>query len=286
MESTSYVLARCQGAAYAGAVASTIGANIIRLREAAGLKTQAALAKALDVPQPQVSDWENDRYPLLDTKNLIKLATLFNCSIDELLAGVDAQYDRAIRRKMADLRDTLERMAEPFDPSDESADFDRLYDAQTVQRAIDEILRDRDLASRVGAVRDAAAAFATTANEDERLVLTAYRQATEKDRHIVHAALGISVSSALAQNVALRTATKAGQNRHSPAEPQVVGDASAPVASSSTVDLRDLKASARTSGGSIVEDVKGRERERKVQVHPVAKPKRRAGHRSAPRRRD
>ena len=72
----------------------SLGRNIKRLRTVAGLRTQKAFAERLGVPQPQVSDWENDRSPVLDVSNLIKLAKALDCSVDELLAGVDPDYDR------------------------------------------------------------------------------------------------------------------------------------------------------------------------------------------------
>ncbi len=72
----------------------SLGQNIKRLRIAAGLSTQRALADRLHVPQPQVSDWENDRYGTLETQTLMKLAKVLRCSIDELLDGVDPDYDQ------------------------------------------------------------------------------------------------------------------------------------------------------------------------------------------------
>lgn len=65
--STTYVLARYSTAVYPLPVPS-IGDNIKKAREAAGIKTQGALARKLGVPQPQLSDWENDRYGAPDTK--------------------------------------------------------------------------------------------------------------------------------------------------------------------------------------------------------------------------
>lgn len=75
-------------------LAVSVGENIKRLRALAGLRTQKAFAERLGVVQPQVSDWENDRYAVLDISNLIKLAKACQCSVDELLAGVDPDYDR------------------------------------------------------------------------------------------------------------------------------------------------------------------------------------------------
>ena len=59
-----------------------------------GLRTQKAFAELLGVPQSQVSDWEKDRYAVLEISTLIKLAKVFHCSVDELLAGIDPDYDR------------------------------------------------------------------------------------------------------------------------------------------------------------------------------------------------
>ena len=72
----------------------SLGQNIKRLRWEAGLQTQKSLADLLGVPQPQVSDWENDRYAVLETLTLVKIAKGLRCSVDQLLAGVDPDYDR------------------------------------------------------------------------------------------------------------------------------------------------------------------------------------------------
>lgn len=73
----------------------TIGENIRRLRLRAGFRTSKALAQAIGVPPPRMSDWENDRYALPDTDSLIKIAKGLRCSVDELLRGVDPGYDAA-----------------------------------------------------------------------------------------------------------------------------------------------------------------------------------------------
>ena len=72
----------------------SLGENIRRLRRRSGLQTQKALADLLNVPQPQVSNWENDRYSILETMTLVKIAKGLRCSVDALLAGVDPDYDR------------------------------------------------------------------------------------------------------------------------------------------------------------------------------------------------
>jgi transcriptional regulator with XRE-family HTH domain len=81
--------------AYAGGVATSVGNNIRRLRESAGYETQGAFAKALRVPQSRLSDWENDRYGIPETGNLLKIATVLNVSVDALLEGIDRAYDDA-----------------------------------------------------------------------------------------------------------------------------------------------------------------------------------------------
>lgn len=89
---TRYVLARCAIAAYAEDVA-TIGGNVRRLREQAGIATQTKLAELMSIPQSRASDLENDRYKYPELQTLIAAATAIGCRIDDLLAGVDANYD-------------------------------------------------------------------------------------------------------------------------------------------------------------------------------------------------
>ena len=74
-------------------LAVSLGKNIKRLRTMVGLRTQKALTELLGIPQSQVSDWENNRYTVLEISTLIKLAKVLHCSVDELLAGVDPDYD-------------------------------------------------------------------------------------------------------------------------------------------------------------------------------------------------
>jgi len=91
-DTASYVLARYATGVYAEPVAS-IGENIKVARIAAGVKTQGELAKRLSVPQPQLSDWENDRYGAPDTKTLLKIASAIPCALDDLVRGIDDHYD-------------------------------------------------------------------------------------------------------------------------------------------------------------------------------------------------
>ena len=74
----------------------SLGWNIKRLRWDAGFQTQKAFANHLGVPQSQVSDWENGRYAVLDVVTLVKIAKALRCSVDQLLAGLDPDYDRML----------------------------------------------------------------------------------------------------------------------------------------------------------------------------------------------
>ena len=99
----NYVFERVASIRYPDTV--SLGQNIKRLRIVAGISTQKALADRLHVPQPQVSDWENDRYGTLETQTLMKLAKVLRCTIDQLLDGVDPDYDRVREaREAADFR--------------------------------------------------------------------------------------------------------------------------------------------------------------------------------------
>jgi phage repressor protein C with HTH and peptisase S24 domain len=70
----------------------TVGQNLKRIREGQE-RDQKEVAAAMGVPQSQLSNWENDRYQSIDTKTLFRLAKAYRCSVEELLEGVDDQYD-------------------------------------------------------------------------------------------------------------------------------------------------------------------------------------------------
>ena len=65
------------------AAAESIGARIARLRREKGL-TQVELAKALDVSQPVVSDYENDVIKL-SGETIVALTQILGASADEIL---------------------------------------------------------------------------------------------------------------------------------------------------------------------------------------------------------
>lgn len=82
----------------------TLGKNIKRIRLARGIDTQTKLARLLDVPQPQASDWENDRYKSLDTLTLLRIAKKLKVSLDQLVEGIDAEYDEGRRTSLVTAR--------------------------------------------------------------------------------------------------------------------------------------------------------------------------------------
>ncbi|MGN1190609.1 MAG: helix-turn-helix domain-containing protein [Candidatus Ornithospirochaeta sp.] len=63
----------------------TIGERLTSERKKLGL-TQEELGSKLDISRQAISKWEGD-ISLPDTANLIKLSTLFSCSIDYILIG-------------------------------------------------------------------------------------------------------------------------------------------------------------------------------------------------------
>ena len=65
------------------------GENFKKYRLEAGL-SQKEVAKALDIHQSNISDWEND-VSRPEYEKLIQLAKLYDCSIVELL-GVDEMF--------------------------------------------------------------------------------------------------------------------------------------------------------------------------------------------------
>jgi len=76
------------------AYVATIGENIRAARIRAGYATGKAFAAAIAAPESRISEWEKDTYkPRLAT--LLRVATFLRLSIDDLLDGVDSDYDRA-----------------------------------------------------------------------------------------------------------------------------------------------------------------------------------------------
>ncbi len=93
------------------------------------MRTQRAFAERLGVGLSQVSDWENDRYPILEMPTLVRLGKTLGCSVDHLLAGIDPDYDRILEvgAMRADIPVVFEGDASPAgeDGSAERADVVR-----------------------------------------------------------------------------------------------------------------------------------------------------------------
>jgi len=70
----------------------SFGQNVRRLRKQSGL-SQGDLAAKMGVKQGTLSDWERDRRGLPEAPTLLKVAKAMGCSVDDLLVGVDADYD-------------------------------------------------------------------------------------------------------------------------------------------------------------------------------------------------
>jgi transcriptional regulator with XRE-family HTH domain len=93
-ESVIYGVERGGAYAYASRV-GTVADNVKRLRLAAGHRHQGKFAEKAGVPQQWLSDLENGRYEFPSSWNLILIARAVPCLVDDLLAGVDEDYDRA-----------------------------------------------------------------------------------------------------------------------------------------------------------------------------------------------
>lgn len=153
-------------------VPPTIGGNIRRLREAAGFQTQGAFAKALDVPQPRLSDWENDRYGIPEVANLIKIAKILKVSLDQLIAGVDGDYDNIVAR-----RSDLIRQPGMNDGASENHSPGGVSDVPATARVLAEVGQRYD--AFVREVSDVASQFEAAAHR--LAALTAEQPALIKD---------------------------------------------------------------------------------------------------------
>ena len=101
-------------AGYTAAV-PTVGENVKRIRKARHW-SQNEFADALGARQPAVSKIEKAA-TLPRTETLLKLANVLECSVDDLLAGVDAAYDA----RMQSLRSVQNSTAEESPPVRDSA---------------------------------------------------------------------------------------------------------------------------------------------------------------------
>jgi transcriptional regulator with XRE-family HTH domain len=70
----------------------TVGQNLKRLR---GKMTQEELAEASGVAQGDISKWEKEK-ALPTIPSVLRLAKALGCSVEQLLAGVDPEYDEIV----------------------------------------------------------------------------------------------------------------------------------------------------------------------------------------------
>ena len=70
----------------------TIGERLTNERKKLGL-TQEDLGAKLNISRQAISKWESD-ISLPDTANLIKLSSLFSCSIDYIRNGTEDEEER------------------------------------------------------------------------------------------------------------------------------------------------------------------------------------------------
>lgn len=88
---------------------ATFGENVRRLREERGFK-QGVLAERLGVGQGQLSNWESDRFGLPETATVLKIAKALQCSVEELLQGVDPAYDDQVARAVLAYEEQMDAM--------------------------------------------------------------------------------------------------------------------------------------------------------------------------------
>lgn len=74
------------------------GANLKRLRKRGGFATARELAKDLKIVPSVLSKLEQGKQGLPEGATLLRLAKTITCSVDELLEGVDDDYDAILLR--------------------------------------------------------------------------------------------------------------------------------------------------------------------------------------------
>lgn len=105
------LLGVCIPTGYTSSV-NTVGENIAAVREDIGL-AQAKLADRLGVRQPSVWKLENSK-GLPNCRTLFKIAVALGCSIERLVAGVNAEYDAVIEpARIAELAREVARKYKP-----------------------------------------------------------------------------------------------------------------------------------------------------------------------------
>jgi transcriptional regulator with XRE-family HTH domain len=89
---------------------ATIGQNLQKIR---GTKDQVEIAARLRMKKTtQLSNWENDRYKNVKLKSLLRLAYGYECTVEEIIEGVDPEYT-ALRATFRDRANTETAHGEP-----------------------------------------------------------------------------------------------------------------------------------------------------------------------------
>lgn len=99
-------------AGYVFGSVATLGQNLQRLRKRAGFKTARSFAEAIGIVPSVISKLENDLQGLPEGPTLLRLAKVLKCSVDELLEGVDPDYQAMLQARA---KEPPRGEAEPLD---------------------------------------------------------------------------------------------------------------------------------------------------------------------------
>lgn len=125
----------------------SFGENVRRLRKDAGLKRSKDLAGRLNVAASVVSRWETDATGLPEGPTLLRLAIALRCSVEDLLSGVDRDYDAIIaKRRRVDPADAPPLTRAQVEAAEAAAVLELLDDAE--RAAYLALLRPRIAAKR------------------------------------------------------------------------------------------------------------------------------------------
>lgn len=75
---------------YALPKVASLGENLKRIR---GDEDQKIVAKRMGVAQTRLSNWEKNRYKTVSVRTLLWLAKAYRCRVEDLVEGLDAEYD-------------------------------------------------------------------------------------------------------------------------------------------------------------------------------------------------
>lgn len=114
----TYAVARSALHAYPQGHMATLGQNIERLRVAAGHKNATAFARSIGISAATLHDWESGRYQNLRLDSLIRVARGIPCAVEELLIGVDSDYDVVIREMSSTRQNKVGALTPPVTEAD------------------------------------------------------------------------------------------------------------------------------------------------------------------------